>query len=619
MNASLLENRELPAEYTGVVEKVRIKGDLKTLILSGGVEVNVPKSNCAGLDDLFEITSRSGRTKVEAICENGRASVLPLYRTSVALPDLGGRLIIREARDSLDLEGYERLAAFHYRAHQSFGRKAVLIAVLERGDEQLLVGYLEITNTFVGHQSRNSLLDAAFEDSSGIQWLRWDMKTRARYLNAIARISRCVVHPEFRGAGIGVALCQGALSYCRNHWHISRIKPLFLEITADMLKFVPFARQAGMSFIGTTSGNIGRVKRDQRYLNRIWSDIKLGLRDPESHAVFASNAKSMMQKQRGDVERIQKIALDQQLDVDEMLSLFLSAETPDGMSPTAYELLSSLLRFPKPTYMAGLTKDAAAFLSLRLSQCPPVEGNKVFETLNPAPLQLPIVVQDLTISYNFELTSSAWANAVREAFGIEKNVQSNTGVNNLNVQINSGDLVYVWGPSGSGKSGFLDALSGKRVPSSGYVRNLDSSVCAIFSSDFEERPAIELVGAPGLAESLYCMNSAGLSEASLYFKRPSMLSTGQRHRLAIARLIASKKPVWIIDEFCSVLDDTTAAIVAKNLRRILRALKVTAVIAGPRRDPVIRALEPNTVLNLNSLGTWSVERLLRGGSDERCN
>jgi ABC-type ATPase with predicted acetyltransferase domain len=86
-----------------------------------------------------------------------------------------------------------------------------------------------------------------------------------------------------------------------------------------------------------------------------------------------------------------------------------------------------------------------------------------------------------------------------------------------------------------------------------------------------------------------------------------MLSAGQRHRLAIARLIASKKPVWVIDEFCSVLDDTTAAIVSKNVARTARSLGVTAFIAGPRREPVLSALRPSFVLNLDSLGRWKIE------------
>src|SRR5262249_1175968 len=52
-------------------------------------------------------------------------------------------------------------------------------------------------------------------------------------------------------------------------WQISGLKPLFLEISADMLKFVPFAQKAGMTFIGETEGNLGRAARDMAYLLRL--------------------------------------------------------------------------------------------------------------------------------------------------------------------------------------------------------------------------------------------------------------------------------------------------------------------------------------------------------------
>lgn len=596
-------------DYTGTVERVRVKADGKTLTLKGGVELDVHRACCVGVNDELRVTKRSGVVRAEAICENGTATVLPAFRVAHALPDLGGRLVVREARDASDADGYERLASYHYRAHQSFGRKAMLVATLERDGVETLVGYLELNNTFAGNKPRNDLLDAQFDDASGISWARWDMKARGRYLNAIARIGRCVVHPEFRGAGIGVLLCSGALEYCKTHWHISRIKPLFIEITADMLKFVPFAQSAGMSYVGTTSGNIDRVKRDQKYLNRVFADIESGARDRESHSVFSVNAKSMLQKQRGDVERIRKIASDQNLDVEQMLSVFLSADTPDGMSPTAYELLSSLLRFPKPTYMAGLTKDASAFLSKRLSEVRPDEPALVTEEMRPAKLSNTIRIADLSIAYEYNVASSSWANAIQEAFGIDKTIKSITGVSALTLDVQPMQIVYVWGPSGSGKTGFLEALDGSRKPSSGTVKGLAPKDCAIFSLDFEDAPAIEQVGSQDLAHCLFSMNAAGLSEAALYFKQPRMLSTGQRHRLGIARLIASRKPVWIIDEFCSVLDDTTAAIVSKNVGRTARALGVTAFVAGPRREPVLSALKPSFILNLDSLGRWKTEAL----------
>ena len=184
-------------DYEGAVEKVRTHDAGKVVTLTGGLELEVPRASCVGLKDELRVTRRSGRLKAEALCENGVAVVLPSFRSTYVLPDLSGRLVVREARDSKDIDGYTRLASFHYRSHQSFGRKAILVAYLERGGAESLVGYIELSNTFAGHRSRNALLDSAFEDESGLSWARWDMTTRAKYLNAIVRISRCVVRPKF--------------------------------------------------------------------------------------------------------------------------------------------------------------------------------------------------------------------------------------------------------------------------------------------------------------------------------------------------------------------------------------------------------------------------------------
>lgn len=47
------------------------------------------------------------------------------------------------------------------------------------------------------------------------------------------------------------------MTFARDHWQVARLKPKFIEISAGMLKFVPFSQHAG---------NLGRVVKDLRYL-----------------------------------------------------------------------------------------------------------------------------------------------------------------------------------------------------------------------------------------------------------------------------------------------------------------------------------------------------------------
>jgi len=54
-------------------------------------------------------------------------------------------------------------------------------------------------------------------------------------------------------------LVKHAAEFARQRWQVAGFLPYFLEISADMLKYVPFAEKAGMLFIGETEGNLRRV------------------------------------------------------------------------------------------------------------------------------------------------------------------------------------------------------------------------------------------------------------------------------------------------------------------------------------------------------------------------
>ena len=117
--------------------------------------------------------------------------------------------------------------------------------------------------------------------------------------------------------------------------------------------------------------------------------------------------------------------------------------------------------------------------------------------------------------------------------------------------------------------------------------------------------AIVMIVAICLLDSV--LGLVGLAEANLYFKHPDHLSAGQRYRLALARLMQSRRPIWVVDEFCSILADATAKLISWNLGKFVRRLGITAIVAGPRREPVLSALRPDRTLALDSLGEWNFE------------
>jgi len=173
---------------------------------------------------------------------------------------------------------------------------------------------------------------------------------------------------------------------------------------------------------------------------------------------------------------------------------------------------------------------------------------------------------------------------VAEAFGLGLDDREFVLYDNLELEVNQGDVIYITGQSGSGKSVLLRELA-KRLAEAGLVvQNIDDLV-------LEEKPIVELVG-KSTAEALEILSKAGLNDAYLFIRKPSELSDGQRYRLRLALLMAAPAQVWVADEFGAVLDRTTAKVVAFSVSKMARALGRTLIVATTHTD-LEEELAPN--------------------------
>ena len=142
----------------------------------------------------------------------------------------------------------------------------------------------------------------------------------------------------------------------------------------------------------------------------------------------------------------------------------------------------------------------------------------------------------------------------------------------LNLGLEAGEAVALGGPNGSGKSSLLRAIAGFLRPAAGSV-DFAGSVGPLDSEEARGRglhllghqdglkpgrTAIEeltfqAVWTGGTRESaldaLHVMELGGAAGLEV-----RMLSAGQRRRLALARLIASPRPLWLLDEPMAPLD-----------------------------------------------------------------
>ncbi len=158
---------------------------------------------------------------------------------------------------------------------------------------------------------------------------------------------------------------------------------------------------------------------------------------------------------------------------------------------------------------------------------------------------------------------------------------------NLSFSVSGGEALAVIGPNGSGKSSLLRLIAGLVAIASGTLKLdggddrltlaeqthlLGHSDAIKLSLTVLENVAFwsDFLGGDGSKISPdAALEAVGLSQ--LRDLPTAFLSAGQRRRLAIARLIAVKRPVWLLDEPTTALDAagqaTIAALMTEHLHK----------------------------------------------------
>jgi heme exporter protein A len=126
----------------------------------------------------------------------------------------------------------------------------------------------------------------------------------------------------------------------------------------------------------------------------------------------------------------------------------------------------------------------------------------------------------------------------------------------LDLALEPGGAALVTGPNGAGKSSLIRLAAGLLRPAAGEaVRN---AAIALADEGLALDPKLSLAGALAFwarldgrdpAAAMAAMGLAPLADVPV-----RMLSTGQRRRSALARVVASGAPLWLLDEPANGLD-----------------------------------------------------------------
>ena len=187
----------------------------------------------------------------------------------------------------------------------------------------------------------------------------------------------------------------------------------------------------------------------------------------------------------------------------------------------------------------------------------------------------------------------------------------------------SGRRTVLWGRSGAGKSTLLAAIAGLLVPQSGTIelgsRVFFSAAAGIDLPPYKRRVGfvfqdlalwphlkaidqVSLVGGPAgttRSDAQALLESVGL--AGLEHRRPGQLSGGEQQRLAIARGLAGKPSVLLLDEPFSSVDQQTKEILYDVLRQVSRSVSGPTIYVTHHREDAVDLAEAIVTMDAGRL------------------
>lgn len=590
---------------------VNPKGHYKNITACGSGEasitVRVHRFAVVGKSDRIRFGA-TGNNKVFVVAKDENEPDIPLtplftVDDSVSIGREKFELRIREINSESDMRALEFLEQFHYKTNNSLneknpdakgatasigGRRAVLYAEIKIGERWLPAGYIDLQMPLMMCKPRHDLFDHPYaHPKRAIQWERWDQHAMRDHLNTIVRIGRIVVSPELRGLSIARRIIVAAKTFASERWHIGGVRPVFMEISAEMLNHIDFVSSSGFKFVGMTEGNLSRVLKDMEQMSRA-----------------PGGEFGMMSLQRKYFRTLKDYCKTLQISFEEGLEVLRRKieQHNDALTTGEWAILRSVIRNPIPYYVCPLDDYSAQYLRAALKAQPPKEVAAPKAEFSAKSTQ--ISIESLSIRASYRIPETRSTKIIMDAFGLKGDTVYADIVQNVTVKASNGNIILVVGASGSGKSVFLNALDpdktldgnlmvnriGNLKHSAGWLRPLRESI-----------PVFEALAEKFTPERAFiALSRVGLSEALAFIKPFWMLSRGQQYRAMIADLLLRDEEVWLLDEFCSDLDPITAKIVAHNLRKQIIASGRIAFIAAANHSHYLDALRPTKVLVLRS-------------------
>jgi sulfate/thiosulfate transport system ATP-binding protein len=204
---------------------------------------------------------------------------------------------------------------------------------------------------------------------------------------------------------------------------------------------------------------------------------------------------------------------------------------------------------------------------------------------------------------------------------VTKRYQGQPVVNDVSLEVAEGEFFVLLGPSGSGKSTLLRAIAG--------LADIDNGSIALHGSDVTHVGVRErgvgfvfqhyaLFRHLSIAENIeFALRVRRMKSADRRARRkellklvalegmddrlPSQLSGGQQQRVAVARALAHKPQVLLLDEPFGALDAKIREELRRTIRTVQRELGITTVLVTHDQEEAFALADRIGVMNLGRL------------------
>jgi iron(III) transport system ATP-binding protein len=201
--------------------------------------------------------------------------------------------------------------------------------------------------------------------------------------------------------------------------------------------------------------------------------------------------------------------------------------------------------------------------------------------------------------------------------GIRKDFGSFSALKGIDLDIAQGEFVCFLGPSGCGKTTLLRIIAGLEVQSAGRIDQAGRDISLLPPAERDYGIVFQSYALfPNLSVAdnvAYGLVNRKTSKAEIQarvrelvalvglpgseHKFPSQLSGGQQQRIALARALATKPGLLLLDEPLSALDAIVRVHLRQEIRSLQRKLGVTTIMVTHDQEEALSVADRIVVMN----------------------